>query len=170
MYRCKNITTAFVLLLILAIPIFFSVLVLLKQQMAQSHRNEKFSKEIIQTITVAAASIYWVKPEKEILVDGKLFDVKSYVKKGASILLTGFFDHKEDKLVQQIVKLALQENQSGSPFSQPAIKFLFFPAYTNQQEIACEASCWKFISQQYYSFTEKLPADPFLAFIQPPEL
>ena len=137
MYRYKNIITAFVLLQILAIPLLFSVSVLVKQQIAQSLRNEKFSKEILQTITVSSATIYWVKPEKEVLFNGKLFDVKSYTKNGNSISLTGFFDDKEDKLVQQIVKLALQKNQSGSPFSQPAIKFLFFPAYAIQHEIKC---------------------------------
>ena len=76
MNRCKNIITAFVLLLILAIPLLFSVLVLVKQQIAQSQRNEKFNKEMLHTITVSSADIYWVKPEKEILFNGKLFDVK----------------------------------------------------------------------------------------------
>lgn len=162
--------TASGLLLLLAIPLFFSVLLLVKQQVAQHQRNEKFSKEILQTITVSPADIYWVKPGKEILIDGKLFDVKSFETKGSSISLTGFFDHKEDKLVKQIVTLALQENQTGSPFSQPAIKFLFFPAYAGQQEIACEENCWKFISQQYYTFAEELPAEPYLTFSQPPKL
>jgi hypothetical protein len=169
MYRCKKIITAFVLLLILAIPLLFSVLVLVKQQVAQYQRNEKFSKEILQTITVSSAAIYWVKPGKEILFNGKLFDVKSFVAKGSSISLTGFFDDKEDKLVQQIVKLALQKNQSGSPFSEPAIKFLFFPAYNiNQHEINCEEGCWKFVSQQYYQFDEMIPTAPCRLPIHPP--
>lgn len=167
MYRCKNIITALVLLLILAIPIFFSVLVLVKQQIAQSQRNEKFSKEILQTITVSSAVIYWVKPEKEILFNGKLFDVKSYTKNGNSISLTGFFDHKEDKLVQQIVKLALQKNQSGSPLSEPAIKFLFFPDFTGEHAIVTEV-CWTFVSQQYHQFDEMIPTAPCRLPTHPP--
>lgn len=159
--------TAFILLLILAIPLLFSVSVLVKQQIAQSQRNEKFNKEILQTITVSPSEIYWVKPEKEILFKGKLFDVKSYTKKGSSISLTGFFDHKEDKLVQQIVKLALQKNQSGSPLSEPAIKFLFFPAYASQHEIISEI-CWKFVSQQYHQFDEMIPVAPCSLPTHPP--
>lgn len=155
------------LLLILAIPIFFSVLVLVKQQIAQSQRNEKFSKEILQTITVSSAAIYWVKPEKEILFNGKLFDVKSYTKNGNSISLTGFFDHKEDKLVQQIVKLALQKNQSDSPFSQPAIKYLFFPAYVIQHEMISELN-WKFIMQSYHQYDEVIPTPPCSSPMHPP--
>lgn len=166
--RCsKKIITAFVILLILAIPLFFSVSVLVKQQIAQSQRNEKFSKEILQTITVSSSEIYWVKPEKEILFKGKLFDVKSYVKKGSSISLTGFFDQKEDKLVQQIVKLALQKNKSGSPLSEPAIKFLFFPAYVSQHEIISDIF-WKKCSQQYRQFDEMIPTAPCRLPIHPP--
>ena len=167
MYRLKKIITAFVLLLILAIPLFFSVLVLVKQQIAQSQRNEKFSKEILQTITVSTSAIYWVKPGKEILFNGKLFDVKSYTKNCNSLSLTGFFDHKEDKLVQQIVKLALQKNQSGSPFSQPAIKFLFFPAYAIQHEINAELN-WKYISQPYHQYDEVIPTPPCSSPVHPP--
>ena len=167
MCRLKKIITAYVLLLILAIPLFFSVLVLVKQQIAQSQRNEKFSKEILQTITVSTSAIYWVKPEKEILFNGKLFDVKSYTKNGNSLSLTGFFDHKEDKLVQQIVKLALQKNQSGSPFSQPAIKFLFFPAFAIQHEINAELN-WKYISQPYHQYDEVIPTAPCSSPVHPP--
>ena len=167
MYRLKKIITAFVLLLILAIPLFFSVLVLVKQQIAQSQRNEKFSKEILQTITVSTSAIYWVKPGKEILFNGKLFDVKSYTKNCNSLSLTGFFDHKEDKLVQQIVKLALQKNQSGSPFSQPAIKFLFFLGYAIQHEINAELN-WKYISQPYHQYDEVIPTPPCSSPVHPP--
>ena len=167
MYHFKKIITAFVLLLLLAIPLFFSLLVLVKQQIAQSQRNEKFSKEILQTITVSTSAIYWVKPEKEILFNGKLFDVKSYSKIGSSISLTGFFDHKEDKLVQQIVKLALQKNESGSPLGQPAIKFLFFPAYAIHHEIISELN-WKYISQPYHQFDEMIPVAPCRLPTHPP--
>lgn len=167
MYRCKKIFTAFALLLILATPLFFSVSVLVKQQMAQAQRNEKFSKEILQTITVSSSEIFWVKPEKEILFKGKLFDVKSYTKNGTSISLTGFFDHKEDKLVQQIVKLALQKNRTGSPFGEPAIKFLFFPAYACQHEITAEIY-WEFVSQQYHQFDEMIPVAPCSLPTHPP--
>ena len=167
MYHYKKITTAFILLLILAVPLFFSISVLVKQQVAQYQRNEKFSKEILQTITVSTAAIYWVKPGKEILFDGKLFDVKSYVKKGNSISVTGFFDDKEDKLVQQIVKLALQKNQPGSPFSEPAIKFLFFPAYFIQHEINAALN-WKYISHPYHQYDEAIPTPPCSSPVHPP--
>jgi len=167
MCRNKKIINAVVLLLILATPLFFSVSVLVKQQIVQYQRNEKFSKEILQTITISSTTVYWIKPGKEILFNGKLFEVKFYVKKGNNISLTGFFDDKEDKLVQQIVKLALQKNQSGSPLSEPAIKFLFFPAYVIQHEINAELN-WKYISQPYRQYDEVIPTPPYSSPAHPP--
>jgi hypothetical protein len=167
MYNCKKIITAFVLLLILAIPLFFSVSVLIKQHIVQYQRNENFRKEILQTITISSTAVYWINPGKEILFNGKLFDVKSYIKKGNSLYLTGFFDEKEDKLVKQIVKLALQENQSGTPFNKPAIKFLFFPAYVIQHEINAELN-WKNISQPYHQYDEMIPFPPCSSPEHPP--
>lgn len=170
MYQTKKIITACLLLLLVAIPLFFAVTVLVKQKIVQYQRNERFNKEILQTITVSAKDIYWVKPGKEILFDRKLFDVKSFETKDSIITLTGFFDHKEDKLVQHIVKLAKQKEQSNSPFSESAIKFIFFPTYTSPAQLTNEV-CWKFISQQpYHSFDEMIPAAPTHELIHPPRL
>ena len=167
MYQGLKKISAFGLLLLVAIPLIFSLTVLVKQKVLHYQRNKKFDKEILQTITVSRENIYWVKPGKEILFDGKLFDVKSFTTDGNSISLLGFFDHKEDKLVQQIVKLAKQKNQSGSPLSNTGIKFLFFPVYINQSEIT-QTRSWKFISQQYYSFDEMIPVAPGHSLAHPP--
>jgi hypothetical protein len=163
----KKINAAFILLLILAMPLFFGVAVLVKQQIAQHQRNEKFSKETLVTITVSTSAVYWVKPDKEILYAGKLFDVKSFSVRENSVVLTGFFDLKEDKLVQQIVKLALQKNKSGSPFNTQAIEFLFFPAFIIKHEIISDIN-WKFISKQYCQFDERIPAAPCTLPTHPP--
>lgn len=155
------------LLLIWAIPLFYSVSVLVKQQIVQSQRNEKFSKEKLQTITVSSSAIFWVKPGKEILYQGKLFDVKSYITKDGNISLTGFFDHKEDKLVQQIVKLAMQKNKSDHPLNQQVIEFLFFQAFIIQHDLCSDIS-WKSVSRQYHRFDEWIPTAPCRLPIQPP--
>ena len=168
MYQGPKKISAFGLLLLVAIPLFFSVGILVKQKILHYQRNQKFDKEILQTITVSSENIYWVKPGKEILYDGKLFDVKSFKTEGNSIFLLGFFDHKEDKLVQEIVKLAQQKIQSGSPFSNSGIKFLFFPVYINQLQIIY-TGYWKFISQQYYCFDEMILVVPGHSLTHPPQ-
>ncbi|MGB5006131.1 MAG: hypothetical protein WBO39_04290 [Ferruginibacter sp.] len=168
MYRNKKTPTAFLLLLLLAIPLFFSVTLLVKQQVMQYQRNERFNKEKLQTISVLSAKIFWVKPGKEILYDGKLFDVKTFKTEDNKITLTGFFDHKEDKLVQHIIKLAAKRNQSGSPLSQTAITCIFFPVFASTAEITAADVYWKLIPKHYYIYDEMLPAAPADVPIHPP--
>ena len=168
MNKTKKIITALVLLLLLAIPVLFSVTVLLKQKIVQYQREERLGKERLQTITVSSKNIFWIKPGKEVLFDGKLFDVKSFKTEGGIISLTGFFDNKEDILVQQILKLTKHRKQSGGPFNEHAIKFLFFPVYISQQLINCEEGYWKFIPKQYYSFAEMIPIAPCRSLLHPP--
>lgn len=160
---------AFVLLLILAIPLVFTILALVKQQITHYERNEKFSKVSLQTIYVSTSDIYWVKAGKEILFQGKLFDVALYVTDGRTIKLTGFFDEKEDSLVRQIVQLAAQKNESGNPLNISAIKFLFFPACNiNGNEINCNEITWSFVVRQFYPFDETIPTAPFRSPLHPP--
>lgn len=160
---------ALVLLLILATPSVFTILALVKQQVAHYERNEKFSKVPLQTIYVPTSDFYWVKSGKEILFQGKLFDVASYVTDGKTITLKGFFDEKEDKLARQIVQLAAQKNESGNPFNMPAIKFLFFPACNiNGNEINCDEISWSFVIRQFCPFDEMIPTAPSRSPLHPP--
>ena len=168
MYLTKKITTAFFLLLLLAIPVLFSVTILLKQKIIHYQREERMGREMLQTITVSSQNIFWIKSGKEVLFDGKLFDVKSFKTEGCNIVLTGFFDNKEDILVEQIVKLTGHKNQSGNPFNEHAINFLFFPVYISQQLINCEEGNWKFILKQYFSFAEMIPIAPYRSLLHPP--
>lgn len=156
MYHYKKSFTALGFLLITAAPLFFSISVLVRQQIVQYQREERLEKEKLQTITLSSEAVIWVKAGKEILYNGRLFDVKSYEKKGADIRFTGFFDCKEYKLVQQIEKLALQKNQSGSPFNEQAIKFIFFPAFTVQHETSCCIK-WQYLSLHYHEYDEMIP-------------
>lgn len=159
--------TAFGFLLLVAIPLFFSVAVLIKQINIHSLREERLNTEWLQTITVLPGEFHWVKPDREVMIDGKLFDVKSYITEGSNVLLTGFFDEKEDNLVNQIKDLEQQKNRSTGSLSHIAVTYLFSITYTNHSEITYEGD-WKFISQQYYLFDEMLLNTPALSLIHPP--
>ena len=156
MFLRQKKTTAVGLLLLVAIPLVFSVVVLVKQKIIHYLREERFDTELLQTITVSPEEFHWVKQGKEIMIDGKLFDVESYKTECDKVLLTGFFDNKEDKLVSHMTELAQQKDESNSPFSQQILKFLFSPACTNHLKITYGGN-WKFISQQYYPFDEMIP-------------
>ena len=168
MFRGQKKITAFGLLLLIAIPLFFSVGIIVKQKVLQYQRNERLDTEFLQTITVSAENLYWIKPQKEALLDGKLFDVKSFKTDGDQISLTGFFDSKEDKLVQNIKYLVHQKNKSNSPFSELAIKFLLAPVY-NEPTIFSFQDYWRIVARQFSTFTEEVVIGFGPATTHPPE-
>ena len=131
MLTVKKQFTAFALLLLVALPVFLSVGIFIKQQLVQQQRTQRFKTELLETFTIKAEKVDWVEVGKEIRVDGKLFDVESFKVSGANIIFTGFFDGKEDKLVQQIVKLEKQKKIKISLSTGPMdfqIDFFVFPA------------------------------------------
>jgi cell division protein YceG involved in septum cleavage len=168
MLTAKKNITVLVLILLLAIPMLFAFVNIVKQQILHNTTKERYGKEILQTISIAKKNLHWVKKEKEVIIDGKYFDVKSYTTDGDNILLTGFYDLHEDKLVKQIKKLMQQKNGSNNPLNQSVVKYFFFPIFTNQSNIDFEQH-WKLTSSAFYSYTEDISEIYTPSFSPPPE-
>lgn len=149
---CQKKITASGFLLLVALPLFFSVGIFVKQQFVQHQRNRRLNTESLQTITVSSASIYWVKPGKEILHDGKLFDVKFFEISGDKISLTGFYDHKENKLVKSLKEFINKKNESGNTASQLFLKFSFTPVYNNETDSFTLQDTWQIINRQFSEY------------------
>jgi len=168
MYRRRKNITALGLLLLLAIPLIFSVTVVVRQKVLQYQRRARFETEILITIKISPEKLYWIKHEKEILVDGKMFDVKSYHKEGDQISLTGFFDHKEEKMVSHMNNLLHQKDKPASPYGHATIKFLIFPLYHEPATFSIHDS-WQIIARQFSNYTELIQAGCYNAITPPPK-
>jgi len=156
-------------ILLLAIPLFLSVVFIVKQKILHLTIQERFGKELIQTITVSKKNFTWVKKEKEIIVEGKYFDVMHYKTAGDHVVLTGFYDNKEDELVKGIKKLIRQKKATNSSANQLVINFLSPIIGFNQTETTYNIT-WHFISGQYLSFDERLTTQSIPTPTQPPKL
>lgn len=166
MFLQQRKITSFGLLLVLTMPLFFSVVVLLKQKIIHHLREQRFETELLKTVIVSPGEFHWVKKGKEVIIGDKLFDVKSYKTDGNKIVLKGFFDVKESNLVQHIKDLAEQDDESNSPFNIRVLKLLLSSTYTKDIELTY-FGYWKFISKQYYLFEEMIPVSS-LPLISPP--
>ncbi len=169
MYTGQKKITALGLVLLLAIPLLFSVIIIVKQKVLQINSRLRFGIEKLETISVSEKNINWIKKEKEVLINKMLFDVKSFKVEGENIVLTGYYDHKEDKLVNHLKKIFQQKKDSNSPVNQIAVTFLFFPIFSNHAEITCQMT-WHAISKSCYFFTDMLPSAPVVPITQPPQL
>jgi hypothetical protein len=167
MRRCLKKITASGLLLLIAIPLFFSAAVLVKQKIIQFQRQERLEKESLQTITVSVEKFSWVKPGKEAFIDGRLFDVESFRAESGNVSLTGFFDLKEDEVVQHIKHLAELEDEPGNPhMNLLVVKFLFAPVYNEPGHFSFQTP-WQSVAVKVFSYTEIVP-DGFYRAITPP--
>lgn len=168
MLTVKKQLAAFGLLLLVALPLFLSVGIFLKQQLVQHQRIQRFKTELLEILTIKAEKVDWVKAGKEIQIDGKLFDVESFKKAGNNIVFTGFYDYKEEKLVKHIKEIEQQKNKSGSPLSQLAVKFLFLPNYKEFTTFSIQNN-WQIIVRQFPLYTESISNMAYATVAPPPK-
>lgn len=109
----KKIVAAFLLVLILA-PLSYMFIFQAKQLNIQRRMKKELEGSLVQTVVLPASKLLWVKPGKEILLDQKMFDIKtiSYRTDG-NACITGLFDHLETGLLTQIKKSWQQDNGLG---------------------------------------------------------
>nr|HQU56326.1 hypothetical protein [Chitinophagaceae bacterium] len=82
------------------------------QQSVRKEMNKKLQYEQLQTIVLAENEIKWVKAGEEIIIDGKMFDIKSFEIFNGKIVFHGLFDKEETTLQQQLVN-SWEKNQTN---------------------------------------------------------
>jgi hypothetical protein len=112
----KKITkkiTALTFYLLGAFPLLFILFSGFKQQQIRHRMKERLEQEILQTITIAASDVQWVNEGKEILINGRMFDVKTLQHNDdKTIMFTGLFDEEETALVKAVK--TSQENDNNN--------------------------------------------------------
>lgn len=168
MYRLSTKIIAFFFLLIVSVPVLLSLHFLLQEMIIQQEVEEKLKTDVLQSVRVARADITWIRANKEVLLNGELFDVKYVETDNEIITLTGFFDTAETKLLADLKKYTEHSSQDN-PASEFSFEFQYLPLYNSYFQITCERD-WRSISNQYHSFVAMLPTAPGLPFTHPPRL
>jgi hypothetical protein len=157
---------AFAALLLVVAPLFFFTGYLVKQKIIQHQMKEQLENASLQTITVNRAAITWVKKNKEVIISGELFDVKSYVVTGDKITLTGLYDAAEKKLKKEFASLMHSKRNQSAPLEQLILKFIFTAVIDQNQEIktfACNKN-----TKATYSFYNETAVYQSAAVASPP--
>ena len=125
-YKSKIFTA--LLTLIVLTPILCCMFFVAQQLYIQHEMDEKEEGELI-SLTIPLNKIHWTRTNKEISVDGKLMDVKSFTIKGNKAFVQGYFDNDEDELVDKFTS-NIKEKNSSSLFSDSFFKIIFLPFYS----------------------------------------
>ncbi|NOU37846.1 MAG: hypothetical protein HOO89_03980 [Ferruginibacter sp.] len=114
-----------VLLFIITMPLFFYIVFLAKQKIVQHQMIEHLEKNALITLQLNKEEVVWEKAEKEILINGKLFDVKNYKIVNNKIIFVGLYDNEESKLKTDLAKLLKHNNKKNAPIQILIFKYLF---------------------------------------------
>lgn len=154
------------MLLLVAAPLLFFARYIITQKLVQYEMEERLENSLLQTITIDPSAIQWVKKNKEVSIDGKLFDVKSISHFGTKIILTGLFDADENKLKEAFARIMHLENKEPIAATHFIIKFIFSTVYCHIPAIKT-ASFEEAIKIAYPFYSEALVSQ-FLSLKTPP--
>ena len=90
------------LLIIAAFPLVGVLLFSVEQKIVQHEMLDELENQQLQTLTVYKDEIHWEKKGKEIWINNRLFDIKSFKKINDNYFFTGLFDDNETALITQL--------------------------------------------------------------------
>jgi predicted RNA-binding protein with PUA domain len=124
---------SFVMMLLVAAPFIIFSVYTIKQKIIQVQMQQALEQGMLQTITLNKADVHWEEEGEEIIIDGALFDVKSYSIIKDKIVVTGLYDKQETVLKNKVEKLQHQKNNSENNNDNLVLKFMFTVALLPKQ-------------------------------------
>lgn len=125
MKKFRKYLTVFILLSLTAMPAMMAIRFVVSSQIAEHKIIEALEKGSYQVLTFKAQQIQWIEEGKELLVDGKLFDVKDCRQNDGNIEVTGLFDKEEDDLQEKYKRLI--NSNTENPEHTSLLKIFFTP-------------------------------------------
>jgi hypothetical protein len=101
----------FILFIAASAPLFLSAFFLTGRMVIRHEMREKMEKENVITIDIPANEFRWHKKNREIIINGKMFDVKSIVKDKEIYHISGLFDENESILDEELRRM--NEDKDG---------------------------------------------------------
>jgi hypothetical protein len=147
------------------VPLLFIIFTLIKQQAIHRKMEQQLESKMLHTITLAESDIHWLKEGKEILINGRMFDVKTFKNIGiGKVVITGLFDEEETLLVNQVKKQHQNDTDNGTKSLAQFFQLLQITHHNTSEEIFIPY----FSCSNYFPGDESRPTSPFVTILTPP--
>lgn len=93
-------------------PFLFACYFQVQQSVIRKRMEEKLMGQELTVLKLKQADLVWYKKGKEIILQGRLFDVFSITQKGDDLTVSGLFDDAETKLHMKAIRLLDKENRN----------------------------------------------------------
>lgn len=108
----------YLLLLLAAIPLIYILIFKFQQQSIRHKMEERLEASVLHTICIPENKVQWMKKGKEIKVDGKMFDIKSFHIQNGVYVFTGLYDEEETALRDNLQYEQEKNSQNSKQFTQ----------------------------------------------------
>jgi hypothetical protein len=114
MRSCKRSVMAMAMLIVISMPLAIFIFWKMQQLAVKHEMREKLGRAQLQTIEIAASDVHWYEENREILIDGKLFDVASQTPIPGTdrIRFVGLFDEEETDLEYKTGRLVREKEKN----------------------------------------------------------
>jgi hypothetical protein len=109
--QLRKTISIFALCLAALLPMCLSGIYIAGRILIRVTMMEKMEKNELQTISIPTDQIRWFKKNHELMIDGKMFDVKSISKQGDTSIITGLFDDDDTELHEALAGMHEQKNK-----------------------------------------------------------
>jgi hypothetical protein len=130
--RIRRILAISVIFLASSLPLFFSGFFLSSRLVIRKLMLERVETEQLTTIKIPEKEIEWYNPGYEIIIEGKMFDIKSIHLEDGIYTISGLFDEDETELNNLQEDFASQEGHSKKTSHQIFQNCLGIIAITNE--------------------------------------
>jgi hypothetical protein len=112
--RLPKVISVIPIILLVLLPCIYCIYFLVEQQITRHRMKEKLESSALQTVIVPVKDFRWYEENREIVVDGMMFDVKSLERQGNNYVVTGLFDEFETDLNITLGKLQHQPDSGNA--------------------------------------------------------
>lgn len=116
---------------------------------------------MLQTLVLKKTDFTWFKENKEITINGKLFDVRSFYKENGQYVFKGIYDDDETELNKELNNGI---NERNNQFLTGIFQLLFSAFSGNFSELAITRN----ITNIYFPFILQPTSSPFKNILTPP--
>ena len=167
MFRHKTIRSFIILFLmaLVSLPMLYSAYLYAKKQAVRREMKERLERQALTTVRIHNNSVYWIEKGKEILVNDRMFDIKSIVQDGDYVEFSGLYDD-EEKAIEARMEKHTEENSSSTKI----LKLLSHPNFVPHDTYGSIASIGYEFTIKMHSWTEALPKTDCRIDAPPPRL
>jgi hypothetical protein len=155
------------LLALVMIPVFIAVFFLVQQNVIRHEMKEKLEQEALQTLRFPEKNLSWIEKGKEMIVDGKLFDVKTFKNTDGFIEVTGLFDEMELSLQHKLIYLH-NPVKDGKQKQEFIYQILIQQQAEKTKLPSWEISMFKYVFTYNPAFPDIMLREPYLLLLTKP--